>query len=291
MHDPKMKEDRQDRAKFWIAQDLGGVELLSATYIKHIFPRHFHSTYVINVQERGVEEFYCRGASRLSPTGSIVLINPQEVHTGRAATREPWVYRAIYPHPVLLQEIASQCIPRSSSAPYFPSPVVFDRQLAQSLSRLHRILETSHEPLERQTAFVMTLAQLIIRHAENGLAVRSTGGESRAIRIAREYIEAHYTGNPSLKELSGVVGLNPFYLIRVFRKEVGLPPHEYLTQVRVERAKRLLCDGLSIAEVALETGFVDQSHLTRRFKRLVGFTPKQFARQSISYKTSTPRNR
>ena len=287
-----MEEDRQDRAKFWIAQDVGGVELLSATYIKHIFPRHFHSTYVINVQERGVEEFYCRGASRLSPTGSIVLINPHEVHTGRAATLEPWVYRAIYPHPALLQEIASQCGARpSSSSPYFPSPVIFDPSLAQSLSRLHRLLETSQESLERQTAFVMTLAQLIIRHAENGLTVRHEGTESRAIRTAREYIEAHYAGNPSLKELSGVVGLNPFYLIRVFRKEVGLPPHEYLTQVRVEHAKKLLFDGLSIAEVALETGFVDQSHLTRRFKRLVGFTPKQFARQSISYKTSSLRNR
>src|ERR1044072_8759775 len=274
-----MQEERQDRAKFWIAQDLGGVELLSATYIKHIFPRHFHSTYVINVQERGVEEFYCRGASRLSPTGSIVLINPQEVHTGRAATREPWVYRAIYPHPVLLQEIASQCGALAPSSPYFPSPVVFDRQLALSLSRLHRILETSHESLERQTAFVMTMAQLIIRPAETGLSVRPAGAESFAIRTAREYIDAHYTGNPSLKELASVVGLNAFYLIRIFRKEVGMPPHEYLTQVRVEHAKKLLFDGLSIAEAALETGFVDQSHLTRRFKRFVGFTPNQFSQQ------------
>jgi AraC-like DNA-binding protein len=278
-----MKEDRQDRAKFWIAQDLGGVQLLSASYINHTFPRHFHSTYVINVQERGVEEFYCRGATRLSPTGSIVLINPQEVHTGRAATLEPWVYRAIYPHPALLQEVASQCGPRSSSSPYFPSPVVFDQQLAHALSRLHRILETSHESLERQTAFVMTLAQLIIRHAGNRPMVRAAGAESRAIRIAREYIEAHYIDNPSLKELSEAAGLNPFYLVRVFRKKVGMPPHEYLTQVRVERAKELLCDGLPIAEVALETGFVDQSHLTRRFKRAVGFTPKQFAQQVISY--------
>ena len=280
-----MIEDKQERAKFWIAQDVGGVQLLSATYIKHIFPRHFHSTYVINVQERGVEEFYCRGASRLSPTGSIVLINPQEVHTGRAATHEPWVYRAIYPYPALLREVASQFGNRSPSFPYFRSPVVFDQHLARALSRLHRILETSRETLERQTTFVMTLAQLIMRHAENGLAVRPAGCESRAIRIAREYIDAHYTANPSLKELAEVVGLNPFYLVRVFRKEVGMPPHEYLTQVRVERAKKLLFDGFSIAEVALDTGFVDQSHFTKRFKRLVGFTPKQFAQQSISYKT------
>ena len=74
--------------------------------------------------------------------------------------------------------------------------------------------------------------------------------------------------------------------MRAFRKEVGLPPHEFLTQVRIRRAMKLLLRGLPIAEVALETGFVDQSHLTNRFKRLVGTTPKQFAEGSISYKTA-----
>lgn len=75
--------------------------------------------------------------------------------------------------------------------------------------------------------------------------------------------------------------LNPFYLVRVFRKELGLPPHEFLTQVRVEQARRLLAGACPVAQVALETGFVDQSHLTNRFKRIVGVTPKQFAKGQL----------
>jgi AraC-like DNA-binding protein len=272
-----MAEHNGERAKIWIAPDLNGVELLRAKYVKHAFPRHFHETYVIIVQEMGVDEFYCRGEVRHSPAGSIALVNPHEVHTGRAATEEPWVYRAIYPSPILMQEIASDYGRPSDSHPYFPSPVVFDLPLARLLYRMHRLLEASPDSLERQTTFVVTMAQLIMRHSGDRLSLRPCGAEPRAVKAAREYIEAHYTENLSLRELASVAQLNPSYLVRAFRKEVGLPPHEFLTQVRIDAAKKLLSEGRPIVDVALDAGFADQSHFTNRFKRLVGLTPKQFA--------------
>jgi AraC-like DNA-binding protein len=275
-----MTEQSEDRVKFWVAHDLDGTDLVRASYVKHAFPRHFHETYVIIVQERGVDEFYCRGELRHSPAGSIALVNPHEVHTGRPATEEPWVYRAIYPHPTLVKEVVSHYGERTNSQPYFSSPVVYDLPLARSLYRLHHLLETSPDSLERQTAFVVTLAQLIGRHSGDQLAAMVAGSEPRAIKTAREYIEAHYAENLSLSELASVAHLSPSYLVRAFHKEVGLPPHEFLTQVRVKVAKKFLSEGRPIVEVALEAGFVDQSHFTNRFKRLVGITPKQFARQS-----------
>ena len=90
----------------------------------------------------------------------------------------------------------------------------------------------------------------------------------------------HAADNVSLTELSGLVSLSPYRLVHVFRDTVGLPPHAYLTQVRVERAKRLLAAGQSVARVASEAGFVDQSHLTRHFKALTGVTPGRYARSS-----------
>jgi AraC-like DNA-binding protein len=277
-----MEDNRRDRAKFWTAPDLKGLQLLSATFVTHSFPRHLHDTYVLGVHERGAEKFNCRGASWVSPAGSIVTINPGEVHNGHAANEEPWVYRVIYPDSSLLQEVAAQCGGRARALPHFPSLVVFDQDLARAFSRLHRILESSHETLERQTAFTLTLCQLITRHAAGSPPARPVGAETRSVKLVRDYITAHYNDNVSLKELAGVAGLNPFYLVRAFRKGVGLPPHEFLTQVRVARAMKLLSRGLPIVDVALETGFVDQSHLSNRFKRIVGVTPKQFARGSIS---------
>ena len=280
-----MEESIRDRTKFWTAPDLQGLQLLSATFVTHSFPRHLHDTYVLAVQERGAEKFDCRGASWVSPAGSLVTINPGEVHNGHAANEEPWVYRGLYPESSLLQEVASQCEVHKQAFPYFPSLIVFDPDLVQVFSRLHRILETSHETLERQTAFTIALCRLITKHAANSRPIRSVGVEKRSIKIVRDYISAHYRSNVSLKELANVVGLNPFYLLRSFRKEMGLPPHEFLTQVRVTRAMKLLSGGLPIVDVALETGFVDQSHLSNRFKRIVGVTPKQYAQGSISSKT------
>jgi AraC-like DNA-binding protein len=92
----------------------------------------------------------------------------------------------------------------------------------------------------------------------------------------REYLEAQYTENISLDAIARIANLSPFYLIRTFRKCTGLPPHEYLTQIRIARAKTLLAQGNAISQVADNTGFADQSHLTRYFKRIVGVTPGQY---------------
>jgi len=70
-----------------------------------------------------------------------------------------------------------------------------------------------------------------------------------------------------------VAGLSPCHLNRVFRRALGLPPHAFQTQLRVVRAGALLRRGWPLAAVAAETGFADQSHLTRRFKTVVGVTP------------------
>ena len=96
------------------------------------------------------------------------------------------------------------------------------------------------------------------------------------MKRVREYLEANFMHNVSLSQLSTLTGISPYYLLRAFRKTVGLPPFEYLLHLRILSAKELLRQGHPLIEVALETGFVDQSHFTRHFKRIVGFTPGQF---------------
>ena len=79
-------------------------------------------------------------------------------------------------------------------------------------------------------------------------------------------------------ELATLVHLSPFYFARAFQKEVGLPPHAYLENVRVKRARDLLLRGVAITDVSAAVGYADQSHLTNRFKRILGMTPGQVAR-------------
>lgn len=267
----------QEHTHFWRDPALNNLELLRATYITHAFAPHIHEGYAIGVIEGGAEQFKYRRSLHVAPRGSIVLINPGEMHTGEAATEHGWMYRMLYPDISLLQRAASEMAGKQQGIPFFPSPVVDDPQLATQLMQLHAALERSPSALERDSRFLWVFAQLIARHADAHASLQPIRGRQTWVQQARDYLEDHYAENVTLEQLASFVHVSPFHLLRVFRDAVGLPPHNYLTQVRVRRARQLLQASLRPAEVALAVGFTDQSHLTRHFKALVGVTPARYA--------------
>jgi AraC family transcriptional regulator len=92
----------------------------------------------------------------------------------------------------------------------------------------------------------------------------------------KEYIQEHLHQDLKLVELSAIAQLSPYHFLRLFKQQMKITPHQYILQCRIDRAKHLLQhSNLSIAEISVRTGFCDQSHLTRSFKRIVGVTPKQ----------------
>lgn len=99
------------------------------------------------------------------------------------------------------------------------------------------------------------------------------GNEPRAVARARELLESQLADPPSLEALAAAVNLSPFHFARVFRQATGLPPHAWLKQRRLSRARELLKSGLPASEVAFALGFADQSHLSRQFKQAYGVTP------------------
>lgn len=265
-----------EQAKFWCDPALGNLELLRAKYITHSFSPHIHEGFAIGVIADGVEQFACRGSLYAAPASSIVIINPGEVHTGHAGVETGWSYRMFYPDATMLQQVASEIADGKNFLPYFPAPVIEDKQLAKYLNSLHLILENSVLQLERETSFLWTMSQLVARHSTPKCQLKVIGREHQAVKRVQEYLDAHYAEHILLDRLAKVADLSSFHLIRVFRRQVGLPPHAYLKQLRVKQAKILLRKGEPIAQVALATGFVDQSHLTKQFKRTVGVTPKQY---------------
>lgn len=271
-----------EQVKFWRWQSSSNVpdlDLLHAHYVTHAFGRHAHTTFAIGVILEGAEAFSYRGEAHIAAAGQIVLINPGETHTGQAATTAGWTYRMLYPDVEILQQAAIEVAGRTQSLPYFPTAVISDRPLAQLLLTLHLALEANSSQLEQDSRMIWTMTQLIAHHSGDRPTWQPIGQETLAIRQAREYLEAHFAENPSLKDLGAIANLSPFYLLRSFRQQVGLPPHAYLNQVRLHQARRLLACGCSIAQVSQETGFADQSHLTRQFKRMMGITPGQYRKE------------
>jgi AraC-like DNA-binding protein len=264
------------RIKFWRVPDLRNLELLSARQ-ERSFPRRMHDRFEISVIESGAERLWYRGNTYTASAGSVVVVSPGEAHAAEATDETGWSYRAFYPSAADVQDAAAEAVEGRISPPSFSSPVIHDEYLSRIIRELHLLLELPNSALALETHARWAAFHLVSRHANNPPAVAAAGNEHRAVRLAREFIQQHYQENVSLVQLARLTGLSPFRLVRTFTKQVGLPPHAYLNQVRVNRAKQLLANGQPAALVAYETGFADQSHLTRHFKRLSGLTPGQYS--------------
>ena len=258
-------------ARFWLR---GGVEHLHARYLTHTFTPHTHAGYVIAVVEGGVQAFRYRGADHHAPPEHLIFINPGEVHTGYAKTDQGWCYRPLYPAVETVTD-AVAAVYGVGSVPYFPQAVVYDPDLAARVRRYHQLSEHEGE-LAREAAFLELISCAVTRYADVSLRPCTIAEESGAVQQVRDYLEAYPLTNVTLADLATLTGLSPYAVLRAFRRQTGLTPHTYQLQQRIERAKKLLQNGEVVAQVAAETGFFDQSHLTRHFKRIVGATPRQF---------------
>jgi len=268
-------------ARYWQHAAVDGVDLLRARYVTHRYGRHSHETYTFGLIEAGVEEFDYGGSLLRAGPGAVALLNPDVVHTGQAATPAGWTYRVVYPRVSVVTEIAAELGWRKGT-PRFPETVLYEPATAAVLRSAHQAAEDGDQ-LASSTLLTSALASLLRAHAAAGPA-SGTGCRRKApaaVGIVRDLLAERLTEPPSLAELAELTGLSQFSLLRAFRNETGLPPHAFLNQLRVRRARLLLDDGMPAAEVAVATGFADQAHLTRHFKRILGVPPAAYQRERL----------
>jgi AraC-like DNA-binding protein len=270
--------DSKEWTQFWHHPRLD-IRLLRAFYVRHAYPRHSHDYYVLCVIESGVQSFSHGGAKYTTPAGGVILINPGAAHTGEPATKDGFQMRSIYPTASHMQMALDELAGRHKALPLFPEVRVDDPWATNSLVALHRSLAHGADLLEAESRLLWTLAQLIKRYAHSQVAEQRLGAEPGAIQRARDYIDEQFMHGIGLREIADHVALSPYYLLRAFRANIGMPPHAYLESVRIRQAQRLIETGKPLAEVAGEVGFSSQSHLTQRFKQIIGVTPGQYAQQ------------
>ncbi|MEU5811649.1 MULTISPECIES: AraC family transcriptional regulator [unclassified Streptomyces] len=264
-------------ARHWQYEELPGLDLLRAHYIRHAFPRHAHDGYVIAAVTGGIEEVGLPGGTVHAGPGSVVLINPEVPHTARAGAPEGWAYATLYPSRELIADVAAE-IAGLRGTPGFTVDSVADPQTSHTITEIHRAAEEGNA-LAADTLLRTAVARILTRHA-GPLPARTarTAGASDAAR-ARAVLQERMAEPPSLEQLATELGTSPFALLRAFRERYGMPPHTWLTDARVRRARRLLDAGTAPAEAAAAVGFTDQPHLNRHFTRIVGVTPGAYRRE------------
>jgi AraC-like DNA-binding protein len=268
----------REHATYW---QRNGLELLKATFVKHSFPPHTHEGYVIGLVEGGVEMFHRDKELYAATSSQIILVNPNQCHTGYAGVPEGWTYRTLYPDTLQMQQAAATIFEKEH-VPYFSQAVVNDGELAKRFRAFHRSAEQGTR-LEQDSTFTEMLTVLVSRYADTNLRLNGIGKEHKAVSVAKKFLEAHPASEVSLEDLTKLTSLSPFHLLRVFKRDVGVSPHAYQIQQRIDLAKQFLRTGKKIVEVALETGFHDQSHMGLHFKRLVGVTPMRFVKGLLFY--------
>ncbi len=270
---------RADHSHLFTTPALAGAEMMRAHFVRQVFSRHSHDCYAIGVIEDGAMGFRYLGGRHVAAPGLVNLVVPGEAHDGAAAAPQGWRYRMFYLAPGLLIEAAREAGAKAlpGGLPHFCQGVIDDPGLVTRVRRLHLLAEArTASALELQTRLRGVLARWIVLHAETRPAARRPGAEPRAVARARALLDNRSPENVSLDELAREAGLSPFHLVRVFTASVGLPPHAFQQQRRLDAARRLLRASsrtVRLADIAQECGFADQSHLTRAFKRVYGVTP------------------
>jgi AraC-like DNA-binding protein len=235
----------------------------------HHYGRHWHATYGIGVMEHGAQTSASGRGMVDSFAGDVITTNPGEVHDGRPLGGPSRRWRMLYLEADALDAFADDMARDTRMT----RPVIRDLELRRCLSAL--FVQLAARPnddagrLATEESLVRALGLVLERHATISPA-RPVAADVSQVRerLADDPLHA-----PSLTEMSTMVGLSKYQLLRRFEKAYGVPPHAWLVQQRVEKARALIRRGETLADAAASTGFADQSHMTRWFVRQFGFTP------------------
>lgn len=272
-----LMQDPQDWFDF--ARDpVSGTEAVHAQFHAHAYDPHFHDQVLVGVTEQGLQQFRCRRATQRSTPGRVILMEPGETHDGEAGAAGGFTYAMLYFDPAWLRQAAGLYGGRDPGDRVFSFPAVLndDAPLARAVLAACRQIDRPDSRMAREAALDRVAALLAQRFG--GMAESAPDAAPALARRARDAIVAYAADDLGLQALADHAGTDRFRLHRVFKAAYGLPPHAWLVQCRLNQARRMLGQGCAPAEVAAATGFADQSHMGRWFRRAFGMTPAAYRR-------------
>jgi AraC-like DNA-binding protein len=240
------------------------------------FPNHFHDYYVIGFIEKGKRHLICNQQEYLLDVGDMTIFNPGEPHTCEQVDGKPMDYRCLNIKPEVMQRVIHDILGKET-LPRFSPTVDFHSEMVDSLREIHEMISDDQRDLKKEEAFFLFIEQLIREHSDTVQATFLPQADATITKVS-DYLQAYYNKPISLNELSTLVGLSKYHLIRTFTRQMGISPYNYLETIRIVKAKSLLENGMPVMEVAFQTGFNDQSHFTNYFKKQIGLTPKQYSK-------------
>ncbi len=239
---------------------LDGIEIKSATFINKTFPLHFHQNWSLAYIQLGNENISFNHTDIMLNKGALILIPPYSLHKNWGSKNSAWTYKAIYINNDVIVDVVKKINADYSylaSMPYFVT-YCYDK------------FDISEESVFK------VLESLFLDALNNDSPVLTQKADCESFNDLLNYISTNYNKPITLDTLEQEFKINKYNLQKSFKKKLGLTPWEYQTAIRIENSKQLFYSHISLVEIALESGFYDQSHFTHSFKKYVGVTPGDY---------------
>ncbi|WP_406444166.1 AraC family transcriptional regulator [Streptomyces sp. NBC_01613] len=253
----------------WRPRIPGVVEVFHAHFTEYAYPMHVHEAWTLLIVDDGAVRYDLDRHEHGTPHDTVSLLPPHVPHNGSPATPHGFRKRVLYLDDT---HISDELIGAAVDQPDLRDPV-----LRLRVGQLHTALALAGDELEAESRLTL-VGERLRSHLRPRTAAEAPRPDPVLARRLRELLDEHVVDGLTLDEAAGLVHAHPAHLVRAFSTAYGIAPHQYLNSRRVDRARRLLLDGRPPGEVASATGFFDQSHLTRHFRKLVGVTPGRYAK-------------
>lgn len=264
---------------FWRDKRLPHLELRRVEDGRQVcYAPHSHKQWSLGAITGGHSTFLYRDDCHPIQTGTLVLMNPDWVHACNPVDNQPWAYWMLYVDTPWLTQLRHQA--GLLDQPHWQDIATATLSEPHWYQRYCALAECLIDPqrdlLEKQSQAVLYLTELMQYLAQQPL--HEPRLVPQQLRRLADYLNEHAAKDISLDDLCALSGYSPGHLIRAFRRHFGLTPHAFVVNRRIQLGQQALKAGQPIAEAALETGFSDQAHFQRTFKKLVAATPDQYRR-------------
>lgn len=257
----------QRNVSAWRPRIPGVVEVFHAHFTEYAYPMHVHEAWTLLIVDDGAVRYDLDRHEHGTPHDTVSLLPPHVPHNGSPATPHGFRKRVLY--------LDSTRLGEDLIGPAVDGPDLRDPVLRLRVGQLHTALTHPGDELEAESRLTL-VGEGLRAHLRPRLVAEAPRRDPVLARRLRELLDERLTQGIALDEAARLVHAHPAHLVRAFSDAYGIAPHQYLMSRRVDRARRLLLRGEKPAEVATATGFYDQAHLTRHFKRLVGVPPGRY---------------
>ncbi|WP_339499374.1 AraC family transcriptional regulator [Pseudomonas silesiensis] len=269
-------KDADKAPRFWRDDALPFIEARSIADGREVcYTRHAHEHFSIGAITTGRSTYIHEQSHFQVGTGTVVLMNPGDVHACNPIDNQPWSYLMLYVDTPWLTDLQHQ-LGFSHDLAFRRFSITHNRDtlLFDGLKALYEVLvDQQQEVLHKHSAAVEFFTEVQLRLNPVDPPLREPNFK---LERAADYIRDNCTQMLKLEDICLAAQLSPSYLIRAFKQQYGMTPHAFLVNRRIQFAQDRLRRGELIADVALEAGFADQAHFQRAFKQHLAATPGQY---------------